>query len=281
MKVKELMTDKPVVIEVPGNSRADLLKLLIKKNLTGVPVVKATDGTIAGFVTRQDLFNKPHEEQLALLMNREYPVIDPDADAVDAARIMVDMDIHHLPVVKNEKLVGIITPTDLLPVVEKLQIKTPVGEAITKTCVPIFEGAPLNVALITFNLAKVTALPVLNEAGRLSGILSDRDLFNVSGIKKIIKESNLGIGDDEDAWTWEGLKNVVPLWYELAEIDFPDVMVKEIMVPEPKTVFEGTPVFEAAKIMKEGDYGQLPVVNSKNRLQAMLFELDVIRTLYM
>jgi len=51
-------------------------------------------------------------------------------------------------------------------------------------------------------------------------------------------------------------------------------------VSEPRTVFEGTPVFEAAKIMKEGDYGQLPVVNSKNRLHAMLFELDVIRTLY-
>ena len=280
MKVKELMTDKPVIIEVPGNSRADLLKLLIKKNLTGVPVVKATDGTLAGFVTRQDMFNKPHEEQLALLMDRDYPSIEPDADAVEAARAMVEKDIHHLPVVKNGKLVGIITPTDLLPVVEKLQIKIPVGDAITKTCVPIFEGAPLIVALITFNLANVTALPVLNDEGRLIGILSDRDLFNVSGIKKIIKESNLGIGDDEDAWTWEGLKNVIPLWYELTEIDFPDVKVKEIMVQEPRTVFEGTPVFEAAKIMKEGDYGQLPVVNSKNRLQAMLFELDVIRTLY-
>lgn len=281
MKIRELMTDKPVVIEVPGNSRADLLKLLIKKNLTGVPVVKATDGTLAGFVTRQDLFNKPHEEQLALLMNRDCPAIEPDADAVEAARTMVEKDIHHLPVVRNGKLVGIITPTDLLQVVEKLQIKTPVGDIITKTCVPIFEGAPLTAALITFNLAKVTALPVLNEDGRLSGILSDRDLFNVSGIKKIIKESNVGIGDDEDAWAWEGLKNVVPLWYELAEIEFPDVKVKEIMVSEPRTVFEGTPVFEAAKIMKEGDYGQLPVVNSKSRLQAMLFELDVIRTLYM
>jgi len=280
MKVKELMTENPVTIEVPGNNRADLLRLLIKENLTGVPVVKSTDGTLAGFVTRQDLFNNPQEEQLALLMDSEFPSIEPDMEAVDAARMMVEKNIHHLPVVKNGKIVGIMTPTDLLSVVEKLRIKTAVGDIINRICVPIFEEATLRVALITFNLAKVTALPVLNADGRLTGILSDRDLFNVSGIKRIVRESNLGIGDDEDAWSWDGLRNVIPLWYELSDIEFPNLKVKEIMVREPKTIFEGTSVHEAAKIMRENDYGQLPVVNSKNRLTGMLFELDVIRTLY-
>jgi acetoin utilization protein AcuB len=48
------------------------------------------------------------------VMRRGVIMIDPEADATKAAAIMARRRIGALPVVKNEKLVGIITSTDLL-----------------------------------------------------------------------------------------------------------------------------------------------------------------------
>ena len=104
MKIKELMTAKPIVAELPGN-RTDLLRLLVNENKTGVPVIKTKGGELAGFVTRQDITSRPEEEQLALLINKEYPTLGPSDDIVEAAEILLGNDLHHLPIVKNGKLV--------------------------------------------------------------------------------------------------------------------------------------------------------------------------------
>src|SRR5512136_1759409 len=109
MKVKEIMTENPIVAELPG-SRTEVLKKLVKNNVTGMPVVKADDGTLVGFVSRQDIFSKPDEDQLALVMRRDHPTISPNATVKDAAKIITDNNLTHLPVAEKNKLVGIITP---------------------------------------------------------------------------------------------------------------------------------------------------------------------------
>ncbi len=48
------------------------------------------------------------------VMTRGVIVIDPERDAREAARIMVDHKIGALPVLDGERLLGIITETDLL-----------------------------------------------------------------------------------------------------------------------------------------------------------------------
>src|SRR5512136_1963545 len=105
MKVKEVMTENPIVAELPG-TRTEVLKKLVKNNVTGLPVVKADDGSLAGFVTRQDILSKPEEEQLALVIRRDVATIGPNASVKDAARLMVNEGLSHLPVVEKSRLVG-------------------------------------------------------------------------------------------------------------------------------------------------------------------------------
>jgi len=278
LKVKEVMTENPIIAELPG-TRTDALKLLVKNNITGMPVVKATDGTLSGFVTRQDIFGKPEEEQLALIMRRNYPTIGPNASAKDAARLLIDNRLAHLPVVDKGKLVGIVTPTDLLIVVEKAGLQTTVEEIVRSPCIPIYQNAPLTVALATFRAAKVYALPVLDDDAKLVGIITDRDIFNQSVVDSTVVMSDLGISDDEDNWTWEGLRNVVKLWYEVSKVEVPRLLVKDIMVRNVTTVFRKTLVGDAARIMRKHDFGQLPVRDSKDNLVAMTYDTDVISTL--
>ncbi len=278
MKVKEVMTENPIVAELPG-SRNEVLKILVKSNVTGVPVVKANDGTLAGFVTRQDIFSKPDEDQLALLMRRDYPVIGANASVADAAKLMSDRGLSHLPVVESSKLIGIVTPTDLLIVVEKDTPKISVEEIVRSPCIPIHFNAPLPVALATFRAAKATALPVLDDDAKLVGIVTDRDIFNQTIMDSTVVTSDLGIDADDDNWTWEGLRNVMKLWYEVSSVDLPKVAVKEVMIKNPMTVFRKTLVGDAARIMRKNDFGQLPVRDSKDNLVAMVYDIDVISTL--
>jgi len=278
MKVKEVMTENPIVAELPG-TRTEVLKKLVKNNVTGLPVVKSDDGTLAGFVTRQDIFSKPEEEQLALVIRRDMPTIGPNASVKDAARLMVNEGLSHLPVVEKSRLVGILTPTDLLIVVEKDNPQVTVEEIVRSPCIPIYQGAPLTVALATFRAAKVYALPVLDDDAKLVGIITDRDIFNQTVVDSSVVMSDLGISDDEDNWTWEGLRNVMKLWYEVSRVDLPKLAVKDIMIKNPMTVFRKTLVADAARTMRKNDFGQLPVRDSKDNLVAMIYDIDVVSTL--
>jgi CBS domain-containing protein len=278
MIVSEIMTDKPIVAEVPG-TRTDILKLLVRENITGVPVIKRSDKTLIGFVTRQDIFNRPEEEQLALLIRRDYPTISPDSDVKDAARLIVENGVRHIPVIEDGRLAGIVTPKDLLIAVEKNNDMTPVIEIERSTCVPIYEGSPLSVALITFKIANVAALPVLDENARLTGIITDRDIFNQSVVDGSVVMSDLGLSQDLENWSWGGLRNVMKLWYEVSKVELPNLSVREVMVRNPTSVFSKTPASEAARMMRKNDFGQLPLRGERDNLIGMIYDTDMISTI--
>jgi CBS domain-containing protein len=278
MIVSEIMTNNPIRAEVPG-TRTDVLKLLVRENITGVPVVKHGERTLVGFVTRQDLFSRPEEEQLAMLMKRDYPSIGPEADVKTAARQLIEMCAAHLPVVEDGKLVGIVTPSDLLIVVEKNNDMTPVISIERSPCVPIFEGSPLSVALVAFKVANVNALPVLDENARLTGIITDRDIFNQSVVDASVVMSDLGLTNNAEDISWGGLSNVMKLWYEVSKIELPNISVREVMVRNPTTAFSKTPASEAARIMRKNDFGQLPLRGPNDNLIGMIYDRDVITTI--
>jgi CBS domain-containing protein len=243
-----------------------------------MPVVRA-DGTLMGFITRQDIYARPEEEQLALLMRRDYPRLEPTATLEEGARMLLDNSLHHLPLVHRKKLVGIVTPADFLGVIEKMDMDTPVQSFIRTPCVPVYEGTPLTVVDRLFRVANVMAAPVLDADGNLVGIVTDRDLFKQTNLDRRTAVADLGIGEDEDSWTWEGLRNVMKLYYEVKHINLPKTPVKEVMVPNPVTIFGKTGVSEAARIMKKHDFGQLPVRDSRDKLVAMIYELDMLAAL--
>ncbi|TET91553.1 MAG: CBS domain-containing protein [Methanomassiliicoccales archaeon] len=274
MRVKDLMTQNPVVAKLPG-SREDVLRLLVKHKITGLPVTKK-DGTYVGFVARKNLFAQPEEEQLALLMKKDWPTISPNSKVEDAVDFMIKKDVHFLPVVEKKKVRGIITPADILIVVEKTQLEIPVEELLRSPCVPIYELTPLVVALRIMGVAKVFALPVLDKKGHLSGIITDRDIFDKSHVDATIAMSDLGLAEEEDSWTWEGLRNIMKLYYEESKIRLPDIFVKDVMVSGPTTVFAKTGVSEASRLMRKNDFGQLPIRGTDDRLFGMIYDLDAL-----
>jgi CBS domain-containing protein len=274
MKIKEIMSKDVVCVELPGN-RTELLVLMASKNITGLPVIKK-DKTLAGFVTRQDIYAKPDEEQLALVMRSDYPTLEPKESIESAAKLLLEHDLHHLPIVKKGKLAGIVTPADYLRVIEKMDLEDEIESFVRTPCVPVHVDTPITVLDVLFRVANVVAAPVLDDSGKLVGIVTDRDLFNLSIVNGHTAVSDLGIGEDEDAWTWEGLRNIMKLYYEVKHIQLPKLPVSKVMVKDPMTIFRKTSVSEAAKLMRKNDFGQLPIRGSNDNLLAMIYELDLL-----
>ncbi len=276
-KVKDYMTEDPILAELPG-TRTEVINKMVDHQLTGLPVVK--DGELEGLVTRIDFFKNPNEDQLALLYRKDQPEISSTADIEEAAKMFIEHDTHYLPVKdENNSCVGILTTADMLPYIEDQNIKTPVNEIQGRDCIPLYEKTPIKVALQTMSLTRIYAFPVVDEKTVLTGIITDRDLFNLTEIEGEIEKSDLGLEDDEDSWSWQGLKNVMKLYYEESKIELPDILVEDAMVEEPLSVYDQTEVSKAAEMMRENDFGQLPIVDEMDNLESMLYELELIECL--
>ena len=76
-------------------------------------------------------------------------------------------------------------------------------------------GSPLPVVDTLFRVANVVAAPVLDGEGHLVGLVTDRDIFKHSNVDAHTAVADLGIGEDEDSWTWEGLRNVIVIGMNL------------------------------------------------------------------
>lgn len=270
--VADVMVPAPIVVEVPG-TRSDAINIMVRNQLTGLPVIRASDGKLMGVVSRRDIFRKFDEEQLSLIMKKGCITISPDASVEEAAAIFSSKRIHRLPVVDNGKLVGIVTPTDLLSIVKEMKTDMVAEDVIRTTCVTAYEEEPLTYTVPAMRISDVPAMPVLDAKGALVGMLTDRDLFS-DQVKDPEALKALGI---EDVGNMAGYRNVLPLFYSATDKYLTDdKKVRDFMVKNPMTVFKKMNLSEVAKIMLTNDFGQIPVHGTKDELVGMIYDVDVL-----
>lgn len=274
--IEEIMVRDVACATLPG-SRDEVLKILKDKRISGVPVLK--DNKVVGLVTRTNLLKKPEEEQLALLMERNPTNIAPDADITDAARLLLDNRIRRLPVMENDKLVGLVTIADLIGSMADLNMSEPIGQYLNNGVVPVWNETPLPVVARVMELAHVKAAPVLNSNLDLVGIISDRDIISASVIEDTVEMSDMSAGADDDAWTWESMRDTMSIYYSVSRIKVPNIIAKDIMVKDPITAASISGVSDCARKMKRSKIDQMPVVNANRKLLGILRDRDLLKAL--
>ena len=138
MKVQELMNPKVITVG-PKTPLREILQLMLRYHLNGVLVVDS-EQKLEGVVTYTDLSRKLLPTQEELLEHEEYlttprlmedrfrdivnvPVeeimtknvisVSPDLEGLKAGATMIARHVKQLPVVRNHKVVGVITHTDI------------------------------------------------------------------------------------------------------------------------------------------------------------------------
>jgi len=101
--------------------------------------------------------------------------ISPETTIEEAARIMIDREINHLPVVENDVLVGIITSWDIAKAVAKDR-KGAVRDIMTKKVIYTHPDEPVEVAARKMEANNISALPVVDSRKKVLGIVTSEDL---------------------------------------------------------------------------------------------------------
>ena len=182
-------------------------------------------------------------------MTRRVVTIGPEASIFEVQELMAQNRIRHIPVVEEgDKLVGIVSDRDLRSALpfrylkegvsaeekERLQ-RQRVKDIMTREVFTISPAYTIQDALLMIQNSKVGALPVVDEEGRLRGILSVRDLLrafiNVLGIGQpgtllcILVEEKLG-----------QLKKIVDAITEMG-VGFGSVLVARYWEEDKRAVF--------------------------------------------
>jgi len=117
MLVKDLMTKKVHTVAEDDNVKV-AAKLLTKYRISGVPVVSKT-GKLRGFISERDIIAavpraKFSDMKVRHLMSKRVRTIDSDSPINCASKIFSQENYRLLPVVKGQKLVGIIGRKDIV-----------------------------------------------------------------------------------------------------------------------------------------------------------------------
>jgi len=277
MFVQDYMTKDVVSVEIPSN-RDDILKILKRTGISGIPVRER--GKVVGVVTRKDLLRKSEETQVALLMSPKPVVVTPDTPLSDAAAVMVRHNYRRLPVVDdNGSLVGLLSVADLVAAIAQLRIKDEIRDYYLSSTFALWEETPLPLVGRIMEISDVEAVPIMDERGVVSGIISERDLIRNSHIEDSVEVSDFSNGTDDDEWSWESIRDMHTVSYGVSKVQLPERPVRTAMVKSVVTVPKNAGVSECALLMKRSRVDQLPVVNGDKRLIAMLFDRELIRVL--
>ncbi|MDD4602040.1 MAG: CBS domain-containing protein [Negativicutes bacterium] len=143
MKAKEIMVEEVITVH-KNDTIAEIAKILVDKAISGVPVVD-DEGNLVGIVSEGDLlhkkttpripnyvnvlgaiiyyngveqynadFKKLMAEQAGSIMTEKVISISEEMEIDEIAQLMLKHNIKRVPVVKNNKIIGIISRRDLI-----------------------------------------------------------------------------------------------------------------------------------------------------------------------
>lgn len=133
-----------------------------------------------------------------------------------------------------------------------------VRDVMTARVVAVREDATFKEMADMLGTCRVSAFPVIDQAGKVIGVVSEADLL-----------ARMARQDGHSAWL-DGLRHP-------REHDKPAAVVaSELMTSPPVTVGPEQPVQQAARLMYDRRVKRLPVVNQIGRLIGIISRADVL-----
>jgi CBS domain-containing protein len=119
-------------------------------------------------------------DQIEEIMNKEVATAKPDDHLVDAAKTMLERKIGCVVVVEREKVVGIVTESDLIRCAASgldpnRKLVKDVMKSPAVTCTP---QAPVEEAYAHMRKNNIRHLPIVDKDGTLVGIVTMKDLIS-------------------------------------------------------------------------------------------------------
>jgi CBS domain-containing protein len=126
MIAKNIMT-RDVITVTPTMTVKNLAMTLIKNQISGAPVA-AKNGKIVGVVSEADIVGKKGKDVKAI-MSKTIISVDEETSVEEIAQLMTTHKIKRLPVMREDKVVGIVSRADIVSAIalgKHVALHTPV-----------------------------------------------------------------------------------------------------------------------------------------------------------
>jgi len=222
-------------------------KVMADRNISCVLV--EDNGAVAGIVTETDLLKRAVVEardlqstKISEIMSSPVESVSPDLSVFDAGKIMDDKGVKRLPVLSGNRLVGIVTQTDLIRILTSYGMWRDVSMIMSQNTLGVQRKATVTEAAKVMADNNVSSI-VIMEDDEVVGIFTERDLF-----KRIIAQKKR-----------------------------PErVCVEKVMSCPVVSITPDCSVFSASRIMEKMHVRKL-VVMEDNQLYGILSQTDIFQ----
>jgi len=244
LEVADAMSEDVVAIS-SDETVVSTAKIMADKNVSCI-VVEA-NGTICGIVTETDLLKRTVVEakdfqstKISEIMSFPIESVSSHLSVLDASEIMDAKGIKRLPVLAEERLVGIVTQTDLIRVLTSYGMWRDVSMIMSRDALGIPKQATVTEATKVMAARNASSVVIMDD-NEVVGIFTARDLF-----KRVI-----------------------------AQKSHPDrTRVGEVMSSPVVSITPDTSVFSASRIMEKMHVRKLVVMEDK-QLYGVLSQTDI------
>ena len=259
MQIKNLMSEDLITVDKDQNL-SDALKLLRKHNVSRLPVTNNKE--LVGIISERDIANKLGSSKyesmpasrlhISSVMVKDVFTVHETMQLDEVAKLMLDNGIGSVPVMCDDKMVGIVSKADFVTLA--------VGIAFDKITVKEIMSKELIVASPTERLVHARRLMIEKGVGRLP-IVEDEKLEGMLTSKDLMR-------------AFIDFRKNVPEKYQKSQIK--DVLIEDIMSANPVFTSKDTTISEVSKIMMDTGFNGLPVVEGEE-VVGIITQTDILR----
>ncbi|KYC53520.1 MAG: Inosine-5'-monophosphate dehydrogenase [Candidatus Methanofastidiosum methylothiophilum] len=275
ISVEDVMVKDVISLTIPATVNEALEKMQ-KFKKPDLPVINK-DKELVGIISLEDIIKNPNEDQIALIMSRDFKSVKEGDDIKKVAKILLDNKLSRVPVISNGRLSGVVAVRDIvMNGISKLELTEPCQKYMKEEVPCIWQDTPLRSALMIMVYSKSSFFMVVGNDGGIVGIIDTQDVMSSGEFLDELKTTELNISGEGDDWAWEP-KNALHIVSK--KLTLPLKPVKDVMSTELVTVTRKTPVNKCAKEMKKNNIEQIPVINAEGGLIGIVRDIDIIKAL--
>jgi len=248
LEVGDIMTEDVTTV-CPGSSVVSAAKIMSDKNISCIIV--SDNGDLSGIITETDLLKRAVADsndfrKMKVEHIMSYPVrsVPYNLSVLDASKIIEDENIRRLVILEEERLVGIITQTDIVRVLTSYGMWKNVSE------------------LMTSDVAVIAASVTVREAAE---VMASRD---ISCLVAMDKDDVVGIFTERDL-----LKRVIALKRNPAQTTLKNVMSSPVV-----SVPSNYSIPSTSKMMEKMRIRRLLVMDDKTLL-GVVTQTDILKAI--
>ncbi|MFB6133886.1 MAG: CBS domain-containing protein [Halanaeroarchaeum sp.] len=245
-------------IQVETDERLGKVRSLFEsENPKGVLVT--SDGEYAGVITERQLLQSHVEDDAkATSLSNPAPKVERTEDIRETARMLVEGNTKVVPVFEADSLWGIVTEDDILEAVLENLDALDVADIYTEDPITISASDTIGVVINRLREHDISRLPVLDERGNLTGVVTIHDVVDV-----VVRDMDKATTGDR-----------------AGEMDrILDIPVTDVLTSPVETASLGTGVDVAVERMLDNDFSGLIVTDDGDDVVGVVTKTDVLRAL--